>query len=72
MISNVKDSDYKAPLLINGTIKSANYNSIEYLWGEITEYNCIARDVFLQNINNFPYVQDAYTPTAIPLIIENA
>ncbi|WP_204375465.1 hypothetical protein, partial [Aeromonas veronii] len=64
MLILVKDEDYKTPLLIDGTIKSANYNSIEYLWGQLSELRPDAQCEFLKVVGGFPYVQDAYTPTA--------
>ena len=64
MLLLVDDNDYKTPLLVDGSIKSANYNSIEYLWGELSQYSMEAQCVFLKMGGRFPYVQDAYTPTA--------
>lgn len=64
MIILLKDDDYKTPLLIDGSIKSANYNSIEYLWGQLSEKRPDAQCEFLKVAGGFPYVQDAYTPTA--------
>lgn len=64
MISLVSDGDYKTPLLIDGSIKSANYNSIEYLWGELAEHDKRAMIKLEERVQNFPYVQDAYSPTA--------
>lgn len=64
MLILVKDDDYKTPLLIDGSIKSANYNSIEYLWGQLSEQRTDAQCEFLKVAGGFPYVQDAYTPTA--------
>ncbi|GKQ99850.1 hypothetical protein [Aeromonas hydrophila] len=64
MLILVKDEDYKIPLLIDGSIKSANYNSIEYLWGQLSELRPDVQCEFLKVAGGFPYVQDAYTPTA--------
>jgi len=61
---NVDDNDYRSPLLIDGSIKSANYNSIEYLWAEVSEFNDEANDILKSSLSYFPYVQDSYTPTA--------
>lgn len=64
MLILVNDDDYKTPLLVDGSIKSANYNSIEYLWEQLSEQRLDAQCAFLKTAGSFPYVQDAYTPTA--------
>lgn len=64
MLILVRDNDYKTPLLIDGSIKSANYNSIEYLWGQLSEQRSDTQCEFFKVAGRFPYVQDAYTPTA--------
>jgi hypothetical protein len=63
MAFNLTDNDYRSPLIIDGSITSANYNSIEYLWAEVAEFSYDSCVILNDSLMYFPYVQDAYTPT---------
>jgi hypothetical protein len=64
VIPLIDRDDYRSPLLINGAIESANYNSTDYLWGELAENDEQVLSRLKARLKDFPYAQDAYIATA--------